>query len=280
MSLASQHTLVDGRVVRYRHLDAGDGLPLLLIHGIACSSAAFGPLLAELAARPDRRPALAADMPGYGRSPGPARALDMEELAAWHCALLDVLGVARVHLVGHSMGCQVALALARQAPWRVASAVLVGPTTGAEEASLLRYGLGLVADSFVESWAWNWTLARMSAQMGPRRYLATLPHMLRDRPIALAEAVRCPVLVVRGGRDRIIPRRASLRLAAALPGGCHVELPGPAHAAQFDRPAALCDAMAPLLADAELPTRLTVATAEPTKVVAGDASLGLRGRKP
>ena len=64
--------------------------------------------------------------------------------------------------------------------------------------------------------------------------------MLCDRPIALAEQVQCPALVIRGTRDMIIPDRAAARLAAALPRGRIVRVPRAAHAAQFSRPAEVC----------------------------------------
>lgn len=232
---------VAGRTTRYRRVEAASGgLPIVLVHGIACSSAAYGPVLAHLAAQPRRERVLAPDMPGYGRSRGPRRALGVVELGGWLAEFLDATGVERAHVVGHSMGCQVALALARLHPQRVASAALIGPTTGSHGQSLLRYGLGLLADSVVEAPAWNVTLMHMWRQMGLRRYVATLRTMLRDRPIALAQQVRCPTLVLRGTRDAIIPDRAAARLAAALPRGRIVRVPQAAHAAQFSRPAEVC----------------------------------------
>jgi 2-hydroxy-6-oxonona-2,4-dienedioate hydrolase len=230
---------VDGRVAHGLQCAGASATPALLIHGIACSSEAFSPLLRHLAAAGAPRPALAPDMPGYGRSPGPRAALDIAALADWLAALLATLAVPRVHAVGHSMGGQVALALARRAPTRVASCVLVGPTTGDELQGAPRYAAGLLADTFAESRAWNRTLARMSRQMGARRYVATLRHFLRDRPVSAAAAVRCPVLVLRGARDRIVPETVGRRLAEALPRGRYARLPVGAHALQFTHPEAL-----------------------------------------
>src|SRR4051812_36395246 len=52
---------------------------------------------------------LAPDLPGHGRSAGPALA-SIEAMAAWLLALLDGAGVAQAMLVGHSMGSLIALA--------------------------------------------------------------------------------------------------------------------------------------------------------------------------
>jgi 2-hydroxy-6-oxonona-2,4-dienedioate hydrolase len=227
------------------------GLPIATIHGLACSSEVYRPLLVCLAGRTFRREAVAVDMPGYGRATSPPRALDVAALAAWMDAALAALEIPRAHLVGHSMGCQVALALAREAPARVASATLIGPTTGRDGQGFPRYALGLMADALFESWAYNRTLARMTRQMGVRRYVQTVPAMLRDRPIARAGEVRCPVLVVRGTRDRIVSARVARRLVAALPRGRLVEVPGVAHAVQFDRPDAFVAELLPFLAEVE-----------------------------
>lgn len=227
------------------------GLPLMLIHGLACSSEVWAPMLARTAERPCGRETIALDMPGYGRTPGPKHGLGIAELAAWNLAVLAGQGHARVHVVGHSMGCQVALAMARAEPERVASATLIGPTTGAEGQGAGRYALGLAADALFESWAYNRTLLRMWRQMGARRYVRTLPSMLRDRPISRAAEVRCPVLIVRGGRDAIVPNRVVRRLAAALPYGRRAEIPRGAHAVQFDCPDALLRELLPFLGEVE-----------------------------
>jgi 2-hydroxy-6-oxonona-2,4-dienedioate hydrolase len=229
---------VGGRAVldrRYHGTDAA-AAPVLLVHGLGCSSEAYRPLLRLWRAGGAPRSGLAPDMPGYGRT-GRPRALDIDGLAAWSIEYLDALGVPRVHVIGHSMGCQVALALARQAPARVASVVLVGPTTGRRCEGLLRYGLGLLADSVFESLRWNWTLTRMALQMGARRYVSTVVHMLRDQPIELAGLVRCPVLALRGLHDHIVSADAATRLASALPRGIYRQLPVGAHALQFTHPA-------------------------------------------
>lgn len=46
---------------------------------------------------------LAVDLPGHGRSAGPALT-SIEAISAWLLALLDAAGVERALLIGHSMG--------------------------------------------------------------------------------------------------------------------------------------------------------------------------------
>ena len=249
-SSRASRIIVRGKPVCYQVHARADGgaTPVLLVHGIGCSSRAFRPTLDLLADRGEPRRVFAPDMPGYGSTPGPRRAMDMEALGAWQLDFLDALGIPRVHVIGNSMGCQVAMAMARQAPARVASLVLTGPTTGDQFQPLWRYMTGLVADSLFESWAYNISLTQTFLQMGVLRYIATMRHLLLDHPIARAHEVMCPTMIVRGKRDLIIPKAVALKLAAALPRGEYVEVDGVAHSVQHDLPAALWALAGPFFA--------------------------------
>ncbi|HWJ93384.1 MAG TPA: alpha/beta fold hydrolase, partial [Telluria sp.] len=70
---------------------------------------------------------LAVDLPGHGRSAGPALA-SVEDMAAWVLALLDAAGVSRAILAGHSMGSLIALEASHRAPSRVSALALLGTT--------------------------------------------------------------------------------------------------------------------------------------------------------
>ena len=73
---------------------------------------------------------LALDLPGHGRSAGPALP-SVEALADWVLAALDAAGLGRnvpVSLVGHSLGSLIALAAAARAPERAGRLVMIGST--------------------------------------------------------------------------------------------------------------------------------------------------------
>lgn len=236
---------VAGQRVRCRIVDpapAGtehDALsyPLLLLHGLAGSSDAWGRLLLSLTSQGLNHPVFAPDMPGYGRSPGPPGALGMEALADWVAEMLTVMKVERVHVGAHSMGCQVALALARRHPGRVAGMVLAGPTTGRSLMPAWRYGLGMV-NSHREPLAYKVTALRMYLEMGPVHYLSTIRQMLADNPLLGIEAVQASCLVVRGEYDPIIPEHVARALASRLPRGVFLPVPGAAHVVQYSQTAA------------------------------------------
>lgn len=249
---------LDGRTVHCHVLDAAPpsphttpvGLPLILLHGLGCSSDAWGPTVAVLRDRQLDHAVYIPDMPGFGCSAGPPHALSMEELAEWVVRLMDFFGVTRAHLAGNSMGCQVALALAHQHPERVRGMVLVGATVGGEPVSFGRYAIGLLRDGWREPLDYNLALTQMYAQMGVVRYLATTHKMLENEPLHYAHAIAAPVLVVRGEFDGIIPDRAARELAAALPHGQFRRLDGTAHALMFSRPREFTETALPFWANA------------------------------
>lgn len=246
--IRTKYEVVDDRRVRLwcafppagRWSDGAERPPYLLIHGLGCSVEVWGPMIRCLAERGLDRPVICADMPGYGRSEPPKEssgafgAMSISELADWTARLLDVLGVARVHLAAHSMGCQVALALARRHPERAASLVLIGPTEGTNVVPFWRTVTGLFADVFLETMLYNGTLARMYLQMGPPRFFAAVKQMNADDPVKHAGKVKSPVLIVRGGRDYIVPDLAARKLAARLPRGSYTTLDHGSHAIQFN----------------------------------------------
>lgn len=239
-----RHALtVDGRAVHCRTVPGDDGqaasrpltLPVLLLHGLGCSWEAWRPAMDCLAERRLGQPVYVPDMPGYGHSPGPKKAMGMDQLADWAVHVLDELGIARAHLAGNSMGCQVALALARRHPERAGGIVLVGPTMGERRVPAWRYAVGLLGDGFREPLRYNLTLLRMYAQMGLRRYFATVRKMMMDEPLDHVNEVRSPVLVLRGEHDEIVPQDVAFQLAETLPQGRFVLVRDAAHALQFHK---------------------------------------------
>ena len=115
---------LESPAVRLRVNDVGSGEPVLFIHGMLGTGPYWGPLLRHL--RGLR--CLLLDRPGYGLS----SALDWSKsdmgaaTADALAAVLDQLGVARVHVVGGSIGGVLALHLARRHPNRVGRVAMLG----------------------------------------------------------------------------------------------------------------------------------------------------------
>jgi pimeloyl-ACP methyl ester carboxylesterase len=127
----------DGRFVRLvdgdMHVveDVRPGAPgCLLIHGSAGSTAWWDPVIPALAGACR---VIRVDLLGHGRSSSSAGGYDVPAHARRVGAALDLLGAGRVTVIGHSMGCMVATALAEQRPDEVASLALIdmGPSLDA-----------------------------------------------------------------------------------------------------------------------------------------------------
>ena len=119
-SPASRTAEVDG--VTFHYLTAGQGAPLLLLHGYAETSLMWKPIIPLLA---QRFRVVAPDLPGIGDSSIPPNGLDMKTAATRVHALARSLGVERARVVGHDIGLMVAYAYAAQFPAEVEKLVLM-----------------------------------------------------------------------------------------------------------------------------------------------------------
>lgn len=118
---ACRFITLDGVRIAYRTAGRTDGEPVLLIHAFASQSGSWETTAAALVANGYR--VVAPDLRGHGRSQRTATyALDDFERDL--TALLDALGLARVRLVGHSLGGHLALRLAMRMPERVSHLVI------------------------------------------------------------------------------------------------------------------------------------------------------------
>lgn len=245
---------LDGDRAFYRTVAAGPQAaspPLLLVHGISCCNATWDPFVRELSQRDDAPELVVPDLPAHGQTVCPDRVLGMTDFAAWLEWLLRVTGLEQVDVMGHSMGCQVALALADLYPQRVRRLVLLGPTTGGRHVSALRNFLGLVGDSSREPLPYNLLLTRMFWRMGPRRYLLTVREIQRDDAFVHASRIKAPALVLQGKRDAIIPTQVAQELATVFPTGEYDLIAG-AHASQYSHPQPTADRVLAFLREAEL----------------------------
>jgi len=98
----TQTVAIDGRTVRYDV--AGEGRPLLLLHGFPQTRATWREVLPRLA---DRYEVVCPDLPGYGdsdRLSAGMEAFDKRRLAAHLVAFMSELGHDRFGVVGHDRG--------------------------------------------------------------------------------------------------------------------------------------------------------------------------------
>ncbi|MEP9367512.1 alpha/beta hydrolase [Xanthobacter sp. VNH20] len=108
--------------LRLHYLEAGEGEPVLLLHGYAQTSHMWRPLIAELA-RTHR--VIAPDLRGFGASSKPESGYDKASMARDVHDLATALGITRAGVVGHDIGLMVAYAYAAQYPEEVTRIALM-----------------------------------------------------------------------------------------------------------------------------------------------------------
>ena len=116
---------VNGHSVAYRH--AGEGPPLVLLHGFICDSRCWRTQLAGLS---DRFRVVAWDAPGAGSSSDPPDSFSITDWAQCLAGFLDVVGIERAQVLGLSWGGILAQEFYRLYPDRVLALVLCDTYAG------------------------------------------------------------------------------------------------------------------------------------------------------
>ena len=104
-------------------LQAGTGTPVVFLHGFGAELAAWRPLVARIAVS---NPMLAVDLAGHGAAPARTVA-GFDALVDDMAQRLGDAGISSAHLVGHSLGAAVAVALADRGNLDIRSLTLIAP---------------------------------------------------------------------------------------------------------------------------------------------------------
>jgi pimeloyl-ACP methyl ester carboxylesterase len=246
---ASEVTAAAGTRIHAAVAGPASAPSVVMVHGQGCSHRYFAPLARALAV--DTR-VTAPDLPGFGCSVGPDPALDIAGLSRALEDWLRATGREGSVLVANSLGCQVVLELAARSPDASGPLVLVAPTTDHERRSWRQQSTRLALDLLTERPGLHPVLLRDALACGPRRFLRTFSAALDHDVVGLLPHVRGPVVVVRGDRDPVVPRRWAREVADRLPDARYVEVPGP-HALNWSRPGRLAAVVRDVLA--ALPSR-------------------------
>jgi pyruvate dehydrogenase E2 component (dihydrolipoamide acetyltransferase) len=207
---------------------AGTGTPLVLIHGLAADSQGWAPLEKALGRG---RAILRIDLPCHGRSPRRA-VRSFADLSRMVVEALDAsVGDGPVHVLGHSLGGALALALADIRPRRVASLALIAPAGLGPEIDAGALG-GIIRASRTETLA-PW-LRRLTAtpegisnDFARAAMASRADPALRAAQVAMADALfadgtqtfdlrpalsrlTAPTAILWGREDHILPYRHAL----------------------------------------------------------------------
>ncbi len=232
--------------------------PLVLLHGIGSAARSFEAVLALLSAR---RRVIAWNAPGYGGSTAPAADdPDAADYAAVLLRLLDALGLARVHLLGHSLGSIVAARFSADHPERLASLTLASVALGharldpAKRSAALAARLADLADLGPRGLAEKRGPRLLGPDASAAAVRAVIDTMAAIDPDGYARASRLlagadvladvarlpadlPLMVVYGDADVVTPPEANRQVVALRPGCRDIVVARGGHAIYVERPA-------------------------------------------
>lgn len=228
----------------------GGGLPVVLLHPGWGDSTIWDDVVARLGVGVR---VIRLDARGYGRSPAPQTPFsELGDLVR----VLEVLGVERALVVGHSGGGATAVSLALAAPERLAGLILVAPGVEGypwpaddpylrDYASLLEGGdvAGLV-ELGLRTWARSGAdlAARAQVVSGVAGQIAQ-GEFLRADPEAFSRIgeICCPVTLVLGGLEYPMVADCVAAMARRIPGSELISLPDVDHLVPLRRPDLLAD---------------------------------------
>jgi len=232
----------------------GGGDAVLMIHGLGGTSNTWTPLLPAFA----RFQTVRFDLPGSGRSHRVEGPLSIDRFVQAALRVLASAGQERAHVVGHSMGCIVALHLAAREPKAVRSLALFGPllappdtakpairARGEKAAKEGIAGMHAIAETLVQAATSAETKAKRRTAIGfvreslmrqdPDGYARSCLALADATPADLAR-IACPMLLATGDEDGVAPA-LSVRLLGAKIAGAQVEvLRGCGHWAPVEKP--------------------------------------------
>lgn len=264
-AIAQTHGQLTTHVVgafQVRLWSAGDGLPLLYLHGFERhpGPARFLQRLAQ------RRRVYAPELPGYGGSTGFDAIDGILGMTLYHRQLVESWGIDQIDVIGHSLGGMLAAEFAALCPHRTRRLVLVNA-----------YGLWLddvpLPDPFVmgekDLAAAKWAnpdlaasepsieisepesrhaaiLERMKNLAIATKFMWPIPDRGLRRRLPLIQA---PTLIVHGTADRLIPRVYAEEFACLIPNARLVMIDGAGHLPMVEQEDAFIDAVQTFLSE-------------------------------
>ena len=246
----------------------GKGPDVVLIHGLGLNRHLWEAQLTPLEAH---YRVVRYDLLGHGDSNKPKRPCEMRQFVDQLSALIGELGLERCALIGFSLGGLIAQAFTLAHPEAVCALVILNSAHGRteEERSAIlqrvrqseRQGPQSTAEAALERWFTPAFAARRPDVMDQvRGWIAAndpevyprLYELLAKADIELTDSIRhirCPTLIVTGGKDHGNSPAMARRMAALIPGARVEIIPDLRHMALAENPDAVNALLLPFLAE-------------------------------
>ena len=254
MSSGMREMSLDGMSLAYAQ--AGQGAPLVLLHGFLCDARCWRHQLADLSSD---FTVIAWDAPGAGGSSDPPDAFTLADWSRCLEQFLDALEIERPYLLGLSWGGVLAQEFYIRHPERVSRLVLAdtyagwsgsfAPSVVSQRLSRCEHDSHLPPDEFVARW-----VPEMFSAEAPPGLLAELatvfrgfhPHGFRLMAKSLADAdtrgflvrIDVPTLLLWGEQDSRSPASVAHELQRTIPRSELHFIPQAGHVSNMEQPAA------------------------------------------
>jgi len=220
----------------------GKGTPLMLVHGFPLDSTSWNETVPLLENTFD---VIQPDLRGFGKSTTVETQYTVSDMADDLVGLLDHLGIEKTALAGHSMGGYIALALAKKYPQRVSALGLISSQAAADSAErkegryktaadVAEKGVGVVVESMTPKLSADTRVQAfvhdlMGQQSKPAMIGALKAMAEREDYFSFLSQATCPIVLVHGSADALIPIDRAKEIKAAVPSARFVELQGAGH---------------------------------------------------
>jgi pimeloyl-ACP methyl ester carboxylesterase len=244
--------------------EAGQGIPLILLHGFPLDHTIWAPVVPLLK---DHARVITPDLRGHGRSPAPEGEYSMREMADDVFDLYRRLNLDCAIVVGHSMGGYVAIAFALAYPHYISALGLVASHAAADqpERRQARYntaqkvakkGVRVVADTMPANLTGDPGIARqiqaLIRQTPPAGIIGALKGMAaRPDNTELLSNIQVPAIVISGAEDALISRELNETTTQLLGRAWQVVVPNTRHLPMMEAPQIVADALLNLVQAAE-----------------------------
>jgi pimeloyl-ACP methyl ester carboxylesterase len=240
MQYITKYAEISGEVT-LEYVERGDpnGVPVIFLHGVTDSWRSFELLLPHL---PDWIRAFALSQRGHGDSTRP-ESYDPDDFAADIEAFMDLIGLDKAVVVGHSMGSFMAQRFAISYPRRVSALVLIGSFPGFRDnrgvTEFYESEISRLEDPVPESFAREFqesTVVGESLKVPARVWKAAFEGLVKSDNTDKLGRIEAPTLLLWGESDAYFSRGDQEKLLDGIEGSKLVVYPGTGHTPHWEDP--------------------------------------------
>ena len=240
---------VKGQMLKVK--EDGNGPPLLFLHGAGGSN--WSPMLKALA---EKHRVIAPEHPGFGRSKTPDWMMSVGDLAFFYLDAMEVMGLDKVHLAGHSLGGWTAAEIAIRNTSRLKTVTLLAPAGCRSDA--VPFGDIFLWDAVTttRNQFYDQKLAEERIKLLPQAdldivlqnkatvaRLAWSPRLHNPQLSYWLHRIDKPTQIIWGRDDKIVPFDCHKAFVEKIKGVKLVALPQSGHSLHTERPKETADAM-------------------------------------